>query len=78
MKEHDDQLHNSGGMLDNGYVIGGFECTFDRRAVYVYRCHWCITGFFVHIKQWKHLEIHHPDVFRVMRRKTLTNYITQI
>lgn len=39
--------------LTKGSIIGGFECSYNRRSIYIYRVHTDIEGYFITKKCWK-------------------------
>lgn len=44
-EEHIDDVTSN--LLDKGFIVGGFECSFNCRSQYLYRCHQTISGFFI-------------------------------
>ena len=64
--------------MAKGSKIGAYECSYDKRSIYVYRVHKEIEGFFITKKQWKELESNFPEFFSQIRRQALNHYINVI
>ena len=64
--------------LTKGSMIGGYECSYDRRSIYIYRAHTDIEGYFITKRCWKQLEQGHPELFKNIRRKTLMHFANVI
>ena len=60
--------------LTLGSIIGAFECSYDRRSIYIYRAHTDIEGYFITKRCWKQLAMDHPNLFKHIRRKALTQF----
>ena len=43
--------------LTKGSIIGGYECSYDRRSTYIFRAKTDLEGYFITKKQWKKMEI---------------------
>lgn len=39
--------------FSKGSIIGGFECSYDRRSKYIYRTVTDVEGYFINKKSWK-------------------------
>ena len=61
-----------------GSKIGAFECSYDKRSIYVYRAVTDVEGFFMFKKNWKKLEADHPLFFRFIRRQALKQFVEVI
>jgi hypothetical protein len=44
-------------------LIGGFECSYDQRSVYVYKVGQPVQGYFIHKKSWRGLEEINPKLY---------------
>ena len=57
-----------------GSMIGAFECSYDRRSIYIYRARTDIEGYFITKRSWKVLELNHPLLFENVRRRALFHF----
>jgi hypothetical protein len=53
-------------------LIGGFECSYDRKCHYYYRCYQKLEGYFVRKNTWKNFEQTFPLFMTEIRRNILT------
>ena len=47
-----------------GTVVAGFECSIDRRSLYLYKSLSVIEGYFIRKKNWKELGEQFPDYMK--------------
>ena len=61
--------------IKGDFVLGGFECTYNRRSQMIYKTQNCNKAHFIRKKHWMNLNKDFPYFFEVMKRNCLWFYI---
>jgi hypothetical protein len=61
--------------MREGTMIGGFECSMDKRSCLVYRTQTKVKGFFITNKEWKNLQTQFPEFMKPMVQKLTSWYM---
>jgi len=59
-------------------IIGGFECSFNRRSQQIYKSTLESTGYMIRKKNWKTIKDEFADFYFEMRNKCLFFYLEKI
>ena len=59
-------------------IVGGYECTFEKRAKMVYRAKTDVKGFFIRKQNWKMMEYNFPEFFEQLKLKFFIIYTNKI
>ena len=59
-------------------IIGGFECSFNRRSQQIYKSTLESTGYMIRKKNWKIIKDEFADFYFEMRNKCLFFYLEKI
>lgn len=54
-------------------VIGGFECVYERRSLYLYKSLSTVEGYFIRKKDWKQIEMRYEDFTKEIKNQFLSN-----
>ena len=57
-----------------GSIIGGFECSYNRRSSFIYRSSTVVKGYYIRKQKWKGIEQDFPEFYYEMRRLLLQRY----
>lgn len=55
-------------------ILGGFECSYDKRSKFIYRSQNTLKGYFIRKQKWKKIADDFPEFYQDMRRKLLERY----
>jgi hypothetical protein len=61
-----------------GTILGGFECSYNRRSSFIYRCSQTIKAYFIRKNNWKSIEDTFPGFYQEMRRTLLFKFYTSV
>ena len=61
-----------------GTILGGFECSYNRRSSFIYRCSQKIKAYFIRKNNWKEFEEMFPEFYQEMRRTLLHSFYTSV
>jgi hypothetical protein len=59
-------------------VIGGFNCTFYQRSMYIWKCLAACEGFFMYKRDWLRILDEQPVVGRTLKSNVLMHYIIKV
>lgn len=60
--------------LPEGNIVGAYECSYDRRCIYLIRAKTNVEAFFMTKKNWRIIEQDNPEMFQFLRRRTLLQF----
>jgi len=63
---------------NNKVVIGAYNCTFNTRAVFIYRCKSNCEGYFIRKEKWVDLINMDPDILTFIRQSVKEEYNKRI
>ena len=54
--------------FNSNYVIGAYNCTFNERSLFVYRCRTDCQGYYIRKNVWKQLLDSFPSVCQIIQK----------
>ena len=59
-------------------IFGGYNCTFNTRSIFIYRCKTDCEGYFIRKERWLELISMDPDIEAIMKDNIKGDYNTKI
>jgi CRP-like cAMP-binding protein len=59
---------------DSKYVIGAYNCTFNERSLFVYRCRTNCKGYYIRKNVWKQLIDSYPSIRDIIQKQIQEEY----
>ena len=59
-------------------MIGAYNCTFNKRAIFFYKCWTNIHGYFIPKREWKELLNDFPAIAENFKKNVIENYTDNI
>jgi hypothetical protein len=59
---------------DSKYVIGAYNCTFNERSLFVYRCRTNCKGYYIRKNVWKQLIDSYPSIRDILQKQIQEEY----
>ena len=58
----------------NKIVMGAYNCTFNKRAIFIYRCKTDCEGYFIRKENWVNLVTMDPEIERFIKKNVTIDY----
>ena len=59
-------------------VIGAYNCIFDKKTLFLYKCFQRVQGYFIRKKYWRILEENYPKIVEQVKENVTRDYTNQI
>lgn len=59
-------------------VIGAYNCIFDKKTLFLYKCFQRVRGYFIRRKNWKVLDENYPEIVEQFKENVEREYKTNI